>query len=721
MKFNKKVIKDNIKLSYKAFKKQWDVFYRSKFGKVGFYIMVAFVIITLISPLLAHGDPFLAVPAEDYFTPVQVMDSHLNFTPNLNVNITSTLGENSYDYYTFMAGSINGSNYVFAISTNNGNVTQLFKTNGSAISLTAFTPVTTGLVFETYLMAATNHSIYVEQLECTPTHNGATISQLHPQNLTVSGNITKAIVSTGTFYYSRPTNVADQEITQVLSDNPSFINTVSTNKTGTYVNAYYTYGLKELWTHKLSYKPINLYFVGNQFGSDTNARLIVEGLHNTSLMYAINGTIYKSISTKMDNSDMYIPSAYQYSSFSSGFNSSYEISGHSVYKINLLTGNETNIYTASNTILAISSTSGSKGIPSNFLITTSSDNLYSMSYNTSKNMLEITNNIKTPFSVASIDAYSTAGEYLLSNPIHGSMTFLLSSSYPTVNATTWVTNTNKVITSPYILENEYNLKGNGYANAVFISGSNLHMYSLEGVPTVIGPTLHTKSGVALPLGLNSAYNNVFSIYIESFLPDMEVGFIAGILTIFIAVFVAMYIGYYKGMVSAFVETLSLSIFLIPTLPLYIVLATILGPTLNNLILIFALLGWPFVTFSLIGIIRSVKSRTFVDSAIVSNMSTLQIMRRHVLPNMASLLSYLAAVNIGGAVGAISTYEILGLVPLTIPTWGGMLSGFLTNYFILGSEPWVVLPALITITLFILAFIFIARGIDEVANPNLGGR
>ena len=55
----------------------------------------------------------------------------------------------------------------------------------------------------------------------------------------------------------------------------------------------------------------------------------------------------------------------------------------------------------------------------------------------------------------------------------------------------------------------------------------------------------------------------------------------------------------------------ISIFLIPTLPLFIVLATVLGPTLINLIFIFSLLGWPFVTFSLIGIVRSVKTRTFV--------------------------------------------------------------------------------------------------------------
>jgi peptide/nickel transport system permease protein len=89
--------------------------------------------------------------------------------------------------------------------------------------------------------------------------------------------------------------------------------------------------------------------------------------------------------------------------------------------------------------------------------------------------------------------------------------------------------------------------------------------------------------------------------------------------------------------------------------------------------------------------------------------------------MGTLLVYLTSINIGGAVAAVSTYEILGLAPLTIPTWGGMLNGFLGDYYGISKYPWIYVPALLALTLFILAFIFISRGIDEVANPRLGGR
>lgn len=730
MKLNKKIVKNNLKLSYRAFKKQWDVFYRSKFGKLGFYIMIAFIIVTLISPMIVHGNPFLAVPSEDYFTPISLMNKSLGFTPDNAVNITATVGEHSTDYYAFMAGSLNGTNYVFAISSNNGTSERLFKTNGSAVSLKAFTPENpTTESFETWIMAATDHTIYVTEVECIPFLNGsgAAITTSHFVDKTINANIEKAYVSTGTFATGKPSTDHDECVINAVnsSNAPSFVYAFVSNSTGNYLNSYLTGNLNEYWHENLTFKPDNLYFVGNQFSSlqSSYARIIVTGAHNIEML-SQNGAVIKYISTESTVSTLYIPSDYQARFLSSGHNTSYEVIGDSVYSLNLKNGVSREIYTANATITAFSSADGSTGIPTYFIVITSKDYLNSMSYNIIEKKLVINNIIKIPDTVNRIVPYCISGapngEYTLSDTAHGYVTFLISASFRSVNATSWHFNSKEIITAPLIFQNEYNLSGTP-TEIVFISGTTLHIYSNEGNATVLGPSFYTSSGVILPFGVNSAYNNVWKIYLESFAPDLEVGFVAGLITIIISVIMAMFIGYYRGLFSGFVETVSLAIFLIPTLPLFIVLATVLGPTLFNLIFIFSLLGWPFVTFSLIGIVRSVKSRTFVDSAIVSNLSTSQIMRRHILPNMGSLLGYLLAVNIGGAVAAVSTYEILGLAPLTIPTWGGMLSGFLDNYFILGSEPWVVLPALLTVAMFILAFIFIARGIDEVANPTLGDR
>jgi peptide/nickel transport system permease protein len=732
MKIDKKSIKRNLKLRYNAFYRQWKVFYRSKYGKVGFYIMLGFVVITLISPLLVHGNPFLAVPTEDYTSPVQVMHKTLDYKVDpQDFNITATVGQHSDSYYMFSSGNLNGRNYVFAISSNNGSSQKLFPINGSAVSLVAFTPYDSSTdQYQTYIMAATIHHLYTTEVYCNVTISSTTIHTGKIVNRTVSSNITKAYVNTGTFALTRPPELSTQQvITTTFEGLTSFVFALEQNSTGNYLTSYITANLHTYWSKPLKFTPNGIYFMGNEFGAATMgipgtkvkglSRIIVTGTHNLTI-YNENGNLLINKSVDYSINNMYIPEQYQSKFLSNGFNSTFIVSGNHIYKLNIVSGGSRLIYTSNSTIMGFATSEGSSGIPSSFLVSTQ-HYLTTLTYNTTKEKLVLVNIINAPFEVTKITRFSTSGAYILSQPLSGKIIYLVNQFNTTINAFSWHANTKQRMTDPLILFNPYNLKGFGSDNVVFLSGPNLSMYSVIGNVSVIGPTFHTESGLILPLGINSGYQNVWAIFISAFPPDLEVGFAAGIITILISVLFAMWIGYFKGLSSALAETFALAIFNIPGLPFFIVLATILGPSILNMILIFSLLGWPFVTFSLVGIVRSVKSRTFVDSAIVSNLSTTQVMRHHILPNMGSLLAYLTAVNIGGAVAAVTTFEILGLVPITIPTWGGMLSGFLTNYFILSTEPWVVIPSLVATTLFILAFIFIARGIDEVVNPTLGDR
>ena len=235
------------------------------------------------------------------------------------------------------------------------------------------------------------------------------------------------------------------------------------------------------------------------------------------------------------------------------------------------------------------------------------------------------------------------------------------------------------------------------------------------------PTFHTISGNIFPLGTTVSGNDVWSEFIGGFPVDLEIGLAVGIGILIISLVIGMLIGYFAGIVSAGFETLSLAIYLIPSLPLLIVVAAIVGPSLTGIILVLTLLSWPFAAFTLIGIVRSLKNRAFVDSAKVSGAGTFQILKNHMLKNVTPILVYLTAINIGGAVAAGSTLQVLGIAPLTVPTWGGMLDGFYSDAFALALAPWWFMPPIIAISLFILAFIFLSRGMDNVVNPRIGGR
>ena len=141
----------------------------------------------------------------------------------------------------------------------------------------------------------------------------------------------------------------------------------------------------------------------------------------------------------------------------------------------------------------------------------------------------------------------------------------------------------------------------------------------------------------------------------------------------------------------------------------------------TLILIVSLTGWPFAAFTLIGVVRGVSARSFVEASKLFGSKGGSIMRRHIMPNIGPLLLYLLALSIGGGIGAVSGLEFLGLAPLTTATWGGMLNAAYTDYFVVITQPQWILPPAIALTMFIFSLIFVSRGMDEVVNPRLRRR
>ncbi|MCL4420644.1 MAG: ABC transporter permease [Candidatus Thermoplasmatota archaeon] len=717
---NLRILKNNLKFTAKNLYKQWKVFYRSNYGKVGFYILVVFIIISILAPFIVHGNPFAAVPSEDYFSPVQELNHNLNFTPvSTSYDITTSDYTTSGSYYIFMAGHHNNTYAVYAISTKNATSGNLFNINETPQNLHSFTAYNiTTLLPQEVLEVSTNHTIYLADVNCTynPISENSSVRLTGLIKANYNGTILSSFISSKTYQFNPPSGLIGQFLSNAPYNPDSYVFSVTANDTGYYLNSYFSYNLQHYWSVKLTRKPTNVYYYGNEFVSPRETRIfLTEGKTLNSYFY--NGTLAYSKNFSTNITSFVIPSFYQ--STPAKNNSAFLDEGRAVYQIYLINGTEKLVYTSSSDISAIGVSSGSNGFPTNFIIS-SGLNIYVLAPSKNSTILSVANTISLPFSINNIRFYSS-GTFLLSNTTSGSMLYLIDPhiKYPF----SWHASIGRTITPPIMFVNPW-LSNSSLQDAPAIgllSGSDLIIYSFEGKAAPIPPTLHTVSGIPLPLGTNTAGNNIWVIFIDSFPVDLEVGFAAGVVTVLISVVVSMLIGYYSGIVSSFWETISLAIFLIPGLPLFIVLATVLGPTLFNLILIFSLLGWPFVTFSLIGVVRSIKGRTFIESAIVSNLSTTKIMKRHILPNMGTLLAYLTAINIGGSVAAVSTYEILGLAPLTIPTWGGMLNGFLGDYFSVSLYPWIYIPALTALSLFILAFIFISRGIDEVANPRLGER
>ncbi len=745
--------KQRLSFLLKRFRKQWSIYYRSSYGKVGFYILVFFLIVTVLSPVLVQHNPFFYIaPTEDTFAGEQLFQTTVPYAT------TSSSG-------TVYAPAAS------VLATQGAYVNYLSSPNGTiyAIGLGATPLTSTGSVFTLKHGSSASTMFPIQVFPLADVQKFLTSSTLSFNNYVLSG-FSNGSVNLSEVSWSSKLDIVGQGIPIVVSnesarvngtllmspvsnsiaqtedaptgapfDNyqlsvnaglePALVFAVSSNATGYYLTEFSAVPLRHIWSVKLPYTvaPSEPVFTGGEIGignsgySTSTRVMIAQGSSMMSFSPADGKMLWMSNTTSAVNTNLgiYVPFGYDLSSSSTNMAFAAMNGSNSVVGFYFSNGSQVPIYTTQSAPTGIISSNGISGFPSSFVIQTA-DKAY------------VLNGPEKLISGGIISLPTTRGAFDRSPNFDSSSAsaFLVSSAglivsistQPSAHPIRWVSSISPApgaLSQPVIFRD-----ANTGLTAITILTDSGHLYAYATIGVDLNPlppTLKTPSGAIYLLGTNQYGNDVFSQWVASFYNDWIVGLSVAIGTIFLSIIVGMYIGYTTGFKSTVVETVTLVVFLMPGLPLLIVVASILGATFANLILILIVLGWPFTTFTLIGVVKSIKSRSFIEAAKVSGAGTMQILRRHMLPNMTPLLAYLTAVSVGGAVISISTLQFLGIGSLTIETWGAMLNVIYSNYFAVVNAWWLVYPPAIAVTMFVFAFIFVSRGLDEVVNPRIRSR
>src|SRR5262252_6864348 len=129
----------------------------------------------------------------------------------------------------------------------------------------------------------------------------------------------------------------------------------------------------------------------------------------------------------------------------------------------------------------------------------------------------------------------------------------------------------------------------------------------------------------------------------------------------------------------------------------------LGPRQSFFLLVgvIGLTGWARPSRLVRGVILSAKERDFVRAARGFGASNVYILRRHLLPETASVLLTQAAILIPQCILAEVTLSFLGLgVAEPVPSWGNMLAS-LQKYYVIESYWWMFLPGITLIPILLL--------------------
>jgi peptide/nickel transport system permease protein len=220
------------------------------------------------------------------------------------------------------------------------------------------------------------------------------------------------------------------------------------------------------------------------------------------------------------------------------------------------------------------------------------------------------------------------------------------------------------------------------------------------------------------LGTTESGADVFSQLLVGARVSIVVGFAAALISAVLGATVGLLGGYFGGWTDRILDAFENWFLVIPQIPLMIVLARLLNPSLGVLIAVIGLTSWAGTGRIVRAQVLTLRERAFVERARAQGAGDGYIIRTHVMPNTLPLIFANTVLIVAVAILAEAALAFLGLGDPTRISWGTMLQ----NAFDSGAPSegawWYVVPPGLCITLLVLAVSMLGYLFEEYVNPRL---
>ena len=200
--------------------------------------------------------------------------------------------------------------------------------------------------------------------------------------------------------------------------------------------------------------------------------------------------------------------------------------------------------------------------------------------------------------------------------------------------------------------------------------------------------------------------------------SLSVGVVAVGIYMVIGIVLGSLAGYYGGVIDMLISRLIDIVLSFPNLLMILVLVSVLGPGLQNIMIVLGLLGWPQIARIVRAEFMHLRVQEFIVAARVIGVPTRRIIIRHVMPNAMGPILVGATFGVASAILSESGLSFLGLgVQPPTSSWGQMLNTA-QSLSILESKPWLWMPPGFMILLSVLCINFIGDGLRDALDPQL---
>jgi peptide/nickel transport system permease protein len=246
---------------------------------------------------------------------------------------------------------------------------------------------------------------------------------------------------------------------------------------------------------------------------------------------------------------------------------------------------------------------------------------------------------------------------------------------------------------------------------LFIHATDLDVINAPGQPL-------SPPSARFWLGTDYAGRSILTLLIWGTRPSLAIGVIATGLTMILGTAIGLLAGHYAGVTSRVLMAFTDFFIAMPTLPLAIALAAVLGQGDSSITIAIAVTSWPGTARVVRAQTLAVEARPFIERAKALGARDRQLVMRQVLPNVAPFILVQATLTVAGAILTETTLTFLGLGNPTDVSWGAIINQAFFQGAVSAGAWWYILPPGIAILIVVLGFTLIGRAVENILNPRM---
>ena len=252
------------------------------------------------------------------------------------------------------------------------------------------------------------------------------------------------------------------------------------------------------------------------------------------------------------------------------------------------------------------------------------------------------------------------------------------------------------------------------------------MVALELSDSLLPPIWQEGSNPKYLLGTDDQGRDILSALMYGARISLLVGLASVFLSVIVGVTLGLLAGFLGGILDAFIMRVCDLMLSFPAILVALLISGIgraLFPNANDalafgvLIVSITLTGWVQYARTVRGSTMVERQKEYVQAARVTGVSSLRIMRRHVLPNVMGPVLVLATIQVATAIITEATLSFLGVgSPPTSPSLGTLIR--IGNDFLFSGEWWITIFPGLMLVLISLSINLLGDWLRDALNPRL---